>query len=201
MIGEIADAMNDHMRFNPSQAQRLNDPRRLVEQVSESDLARLLDLRGNEDVADLGSGTGFYTDRIADLTTGTVYAIELQPEMNDVYRKRGIPSNVRLVPGDITNLPLEPNSVDIACSISTWHETGGNVNLARLFEILRPEGRLVVIDWRRDSESLESGPPVELRFTREEVARSLQEYFFAVKTENLGRFMFAVLANRRPKTS
>ena len=93
-----------HAGDTPHRLQRLNDPRRLETQVSEHDLARLLALRGDEDVLDLGSGTGFYTDRIAALTTGTVYAVELQPEMNDHYRERGVPANVRLVHGDITAL-------------------------------------------------------------------------------------------------
>ena len=65
------------------------DPSRLETQLSEHDLARLLALRGDEDVVDLGSGAGFYTDRIAALTTGTVYALDIQPEMHEFYRSRG----------------------------------------------------------------------------------------------------------------
>ena len=55
------------------------EPARLVTQLSEADLARLLALRGDEDVIELGSGAGFYTDRIAALTTGTVYGLDIQP--------------------------------------------------------------------------------------------------------------------------
>jgi hypothetical protein len=85
--------------------------------------------------------------------------------------------------------------VDVACSIATWHETGGKLDLQALVEIVRPGGRLVVIDWRKDPESWESGPPENLRFTKEEVARSLAPYFTLTRTENLGRFMFAVVAS------
>jgi ubiquinone/menaquinone biosynthesis C-methylase UbiE len=189
---------DDHRPISLHRAHRLNDERRLVDQVSEHDLARLLALRGDEDVADLGSGTGFYTDRIAALTTGTVYAVDLQPEMNDAYRERGVPGNVRLVLGDITGLSLEPESVDVACTIATWHETGGKVDLPGLVRILRPRGRLVVIDWRQDPESWESGPPADLRFSKEEVAQSLAPFFAAIEAENLGRFMFAVIGARGP---
>lgn len=192
--------------FDPNRFQRLNNPQRLQSEVSEHDLARLLELQGDEDVLDLGSGTGFYTDRIAALTTGIVYAVELQPEMNEHYRERGVPTNVRLILGDITALPLpppatadvalEPASVDVACTVATWHETRGKLDLSALAEILRPQGRLIVIDWRKDPESWESGPPEDLRSTKEEVAGSLAPYFPKIRTENLGRFMFAVVARR-----
>jgi len=117
------------------------DPRRLETQLSERDLIRLLALTGSEDVIDLGSGVGFYTDLIAALTTGTVYALDLQPEMHDFYRARGMPPNVRLVLGDMTHLDLTPAGADVACSISVWHETGGEMDLPGLARALRTRAR------------------------------------------------------------
>ena len=194
--------MNQSGRISPSGAHKLDDPRRLETQLSERDLARLLALRGKEDIVDLGSGTGFYTDRMAALTTGTVYAVELQPEMNERYRARGVPANVRLIRGDITALPLEPASADVACSIATWHEVDGRLDLPGLIRILRPRGRIVVIDWRKEPESWESGPPAHVRFSKEEVVDSLAPRFTAIHSEDLGRFMFAVVAVKvEPVTS
>lgn len=188
--------MEDRFRFPAQHAHRLNDTRRLHDQVSEKDLAHLLELRGTEDIADLGSGTGFYTDRIAALTTGTVYALEVQPEMNVAYRERGVPANVRLVLGDMTAFTLPPASIDVACTIATWHEVGEDFDLPGLLEILRPQGRLVVVDWRRDADSLGGGPPVNLRYTKEEVAAELAPFFAEITTENVGYSMFAVVARR-----
>ena len=189
--------MGDHAHFPADRASRLNDERRLETQLSNADMARLLDLTGAEDVVDLGSGTGFYTDRVAALTTGTVYAIELQAEMNDAYRERGVPENVQLVLGDITALSLAPASADVAISIATWHEVEGGLDLPGLVRALRPPGKLVVIDWRKDPESLDHGPPAGIRSTKEEVMDALAPYFDQVSTENLGRFMFAVVARRK----
>jgi SAM-dependent methyltransferase len=183
--------------IQPTHAHRLNDPRRLETQLSEQDLARLLALRGDEDLVDLGCGTGFYTDRMAALTGGLVYGVELQPEMIELYRQRGLPANVRLVQGDVTNLGLTPGSADVACCISTFHETGGHLDLPGLHRILRPGGRLVIVDWRSDPESWESGPPGEVRFGKQEVAEGLEPYFASQLVEDLGRFMFAIVARRR----
>jgi SAM-dependent methyltransferase len=188
-----------HAAFRPDRAHRLDDVRRLQTQVSEADLARLLALRGDEDLMDLGSGTGFYTDRMAALTTGTVYAAELQPEMRAHHLARGLPVNVRLLPGDMTDLSaldIGPASVDVACTIATWHEIEGRLDLAGVARILRPGGRLIVIDWRKDPGSWDSGPPADIRFTREEVVAALSPYFPKAEAEDLGRFMFAVVAGR-----
>jgi SAM-dependent methyltransferase len=186
--------------------ERLNDAGRLRTQVSESDLARLLALRGEEDVLDLGSGTGFYADRIAALTTGLVYAVDTSPEMNDHYRARGLPANVRLIQGDITALPVQdgpgsdtlaPASVDVACTIATWHEIDGRLDLPGVAKVLHSQGRLIVIDWRRDLESREGGPPLEIRATASEVGAALASCFTVTSTENVGPYMFAVTGRRR----
>ena len=185
--------MHDHARFRPEWAARLNDPRRLDTQVSGADLARLLSLEGDEDLIDLGSGTGFYTDRMATLTTGTVYAVEMQPEIAELHRARGLPPNVKQLRGDIAHLSLPPAIADIAVCIATYHETEGRLDLPGVARALRPAGRLVIIDWRSDPESWEGGPPAEVRFAKEDVARSLAPYFDATLVEDLGRFMFAVV--------
>jgi SAM-dependent methyltransferase len=188
--------MHDHAHLFPDRAQRLTDPRRLDTQLSEKDLARLLALRGDEDVVDLGSGVGFYTDRIAALTTGIVYALDIQPEMHEFYRSRGLPANVRLVAGDVTHLEFPAASLDVACSVSTLHESGGVIDLAGLMRALRPGGRLVIVDWRKEADSTENGPPLDIRFDKEQVVASLAPYFRAVSAEDLGHFMFAVVATR-----
>ncbi len=191
--------MADDALFNPDRAKGLNDHGRLATQVSKESLAHLLDLRGQEDIADLGSGTGFYTDIVAGFTSGIVYAVEFQPRMIDAYRERGLPSNVRAVQGDIRRLHLAENSIDVAYSIAVYHEIRGDLGLSTLLPALRPPGRLVIIDWRSDPESWESGPPARLRFHKTDVVDTLRPFFGTVTAENVGRFMFAVVA--RDKSS
>ena len=188
--------MHAHAPLPPDRANRLIDPRRLETQLSEQDLTRLLALRGDEDVVDLGSGAGFYTNRIAALTTGMVYALDIQPEMHEFYRSLGVSANVRLITGDVTHLEFPAASLDVACSIATWHETGGVIDFSGLARALRPGGRLVIVDWRKEPDAFEGGPPLDIRFSKEEVAGSLAPYFRTVSAEDLGRFMFAVVAAR-----
>jgi len=186
----------DHGHISAGHAARLMDPERLLTQLSEPELARLLALRGDEDVIELGSGAGFYTDRIAALTTGRVTGLDIQHGMHDFYRARGLPPNVRLILGDVTQLDLPAGSLDVAVSISTWHESDGVIDLAGLARALRAGGRLVVVDWRRNAAAAEHGPPVEMRFVKEQVIASLTPHFRLLTSEDLGQNMFAVVAVR-----
>jgi len=191
---------SDH-RFDPARAPRLNDPRRLSEQVSEDDLARLLSLKGAEDVADLGSGTGFYTDIVARLTSGTVYAVEVSARMIEAYRARGVPINVRLVQADLRQPLLEPSSVDVVYSVVTLHETGGDMGMMSLLQSLRTPGRVVAIDWRAEPASWDSGPPASIRISDEAAADIFRPYFQSVSVEHLGDFLFALVAHTKRSPS
>lgn len=183
--------------FPHGRAGVLDDETRLT-MLSEEQLRRLLDLRGSEDIVDLGSGTGFYTNRVAAWTTGTVYAVELQAEMQRRHREKGLPVNVRLVLADVNELPLPAGSVDRALSINTFHETHGRPGLERLARALRPGGRLVVVDWRRAEEAADRGPSLEHRLTSEEVGAILAPWFAVAATEVVSPYFFAVVAVLNP---
>jgi ubiquinone/menaquinone biosynthesis C-methylase UbiE len=186
-----------HKRFRVERAWVLDQAERLETQVSRKRLAAILELRGNEDVIDLGSGTGFYTDIVAGMTRGVVYALDIQPELHEVHRSKGLPPNVRLVLGDFTALPCEPDSVDLAYSVISYHETGGFGDLRPLATMLRPDGRLAVIDWRKDEQAAAQGPPLEFRFTKEQVAADLATCFDVTRCEDLGDYLFVVVATVR----
>lgn len=188
--------MDDERLFSPHRAHVLDNEARLS-LVDEPTMMRLLALEGDEDIADLGSGTGFWTNRVAGWTTGTVYAVDAQPEMHEKHRAHGTPRNVHFVLGDLDELPLPALSVDRAFSVSTFHEAHKPGGLARLAAALRPGGRVVVADWRRSEGGIEYGPPMRFRLTKEEAADALNEYFQPVSAEDLNDLFYAVVAIRR----
>ena len=187
--------MNGDKTFPAHKADMLNDERRLAS-LSEEELLGLLDLHGEENVADLGSGTGFYTDRIAARTTGTVYAVELQPEMQARHRERGVPSNVSLVLSDIEDLPLGPGSIQRAVSINALHEAHSPEGLAQVARALSAGGLFVVVDWRRAPEAASRGPRLEHRLTKEEALALLAPWFEPVQAYDLTDYFVAVVRRR-----
>ena len=118
---------------------------------------------GDDDVvADIGSGTGFYTDEIAP-HVGRVYAVDVQPEMHDHYRAKGTPETVEFVTAEASSLPFDDDELDAAVSTMTFHEFASDAAFAELARVIRPGGRVVTLDWSREGTGAD-GPPVDERF-------------------------------------
>ncbi|SNR63817.1 class I SAM-dependent methyltransferase [Halorubrum vacuolatum] len=147
--------------FDPERADRLEDPER-YRFCSREELLGSLGPEAGETVADLGSGTGFFTDEVAPYVE-TLYAVDLQAEMHDIYREKGVPESVEFVTSDIADLPFADDELDAAFSTMTYHEFATPESLAEVERVIRPGGTFVVIDWSADGEG-ESGPPREERY-------------------------------------
>ncbi|WP_139136090.1 class I SAM-dependent methyltransferase, partial [Haladaptatus sp. W1] len=92
-----------------------------------------------ETVADLGSGTGFYTDDVAsfgEASNVSVYAVDMQDAMHDYYREKGVPENVALVTATIDDLPFDDDELDAAFSTMTFHEFASEDALAEVGRVL-----------------------------------------------------------------
>lgn len=165
--------------FDSSQADRLEQADHRYQFLSAEELLGALQVRRDETVADLGSGTGFYTDDVAPHTDLT-YAVDIQPEMHEHYREKGVPDNVVLVTTDVSSLPFEDNSLDKAFSTMTYHEFASDRAIEEIQRVLVPGGRLVIADWIA-SGSGRHGPPLEERFQAREIGTPLEENGFKLQ--------------------
>ena len=113
----------------------------------------LLDLKKDTIVADIGSGTGYFTLRLARaVPRGRVYAIDHEPNMliylGDRVVKENI-DNVVLVPADNDD-PHIPDDADVVLSVNAipFIETEDRKRfIANMYEEIREGTRVVVIDW------------------------------------------------------
>ncbi|MFI4875223.1 MAG: methyltransferase domain-containing protein [Blastopirellula sp. JB062] len=106
-------------------------------------------------VADVGAGTGFYTQLFSRAVgpTGWVYAVDISPKflqhINDSTSQLGL-RNVTCVLGGERSIQLPPNCVDLIFTCDTYHHFEyPQSTLASIHRALRPEGSLVVIDFER----------------------------------------------------
>ncbi len=112
-------------------------------------------LRPGMNVADIGAGSGLIARLMAQRTApgGTVYAVDIAKNMVDhiatMAAKENIP-NLKAVLGDPRSPKLEPNSVDLISIIDSYHHFEYPKEMLReINKALRPDGTLVLIDFKR----------------------------------------------------
>lgn len=189
-------------KFDPAKAGRLESPER-QKILPSGRVVELLALQGVETVVDYGAGSGVLTLPVAEsLPGGVVYAVDESREMFERLEERlsGTSlSNVypKLIENNHTN--LANNSVDRVLMVNVLHEVIGEGALAEIHRLLKPNGFLLVIDWRSDVKR-EMGPPADVSLTPEEGAGMLEEAGFVVAAaEDEGFPYHFVFAGRMPE--
>ncbi len=142
-------------------------------------------LREGMTVADLGAGTGAYTFAAAALvgTSGRVHAVEVQKDLLTRVQKeideRGL-GNIDVHWGDVESkggTKLRDDSVDaIILSNILFQVEDGDGLIEEMKRILRPGGRVLVIDWDDSYDNL--GPAPEAIITEHEARTFFEQRGF-----------------------
>jgi len=116
-----------------------------------------LNLRPGDQVADLGSGSGYFTFRLAAAvgSAGKVYAVDIDPDMIDLIAKRAkqeTASNIEPILAKSDDPSLPKTGIDLIFTSNTFHHIDGRVAyFSNLRNYLRPGGRIAIIDFDRRS--------------------------------------------------
>ncbi|WP_459191021.1 class I SAM-dependent methyltransferase [Halosimplex sp. J119] len=181
--------------FDADRADKLENAQQRYQFLSAEELLWALSPEGDETVADLGSGTGFYTDDVAP-AVNHVYAVDIQDAMHDYYREKGIPDNVDLLTTQVSDLPFDAGSVDAAFSTMTYHEFASDDALVELDRVLTSEGQLVIVDWSATGAG-DIGPSLDDRFTVTEAADALSNAGFRIEHEAVRPETFLLVATAK----
>jgi 2-polyprenyl-3-methyl-5-hydroxy-6-metoxy-1,4-benzoquinol methylase len=102
------------------------------------------------DVLDVGCGLGRLTSALA-RGNREVLGIDLSPAMIERARMAAATQRVSFVCGDFLYLEFGARVFDCVISAATLHHMPEDVALARMVGLLRPGGRLIIQDLRRDA--------------------------------------------------
>ena len=136
-------------------AEWLERGEREIEEMPEAALDAI-GIKPGMTVADVGAGSGYFTIRLAKRLgpAGTVYANDVQPEMLRMLKDRAAKaklSNIRTVLGSESDPKLPRKSMDLILMVDVYHELSQpQFMLQKLAEALKPDGRLVLIEYRKE---------------------------------------------------
>jgi arsenite methyltransferase len=125
-----------------------------------------LELEPGETALDIGSGPGLLATEIADVVgpAGSVHGIDPSDSMLAIARRRPGSESVEFHAGDAYTLPFPDGSFDVAVSTQVYEYVADVPRaLAEARRVLRPGGRLLVLDTDWDSIVWRSRDPERMR--------------------------------------
>lgn len=150
-----------------------------------------LELRPGMWVADVGAGTGFYSIRLARAVSpnGVVIAEEIQQGMLERLRSnataQGV-SNIETVLGTESDPKLPREKLDVVLLVDVYHEFSRPQRmLDRIRESLKPDGRLVLLEFRKEDPSVPIRPEHKMSVAEVKAEVSPEGYQFEKVVDTL----------------
>ncbi len=115
-------------------------------------------------VGDIGAGSGYMSLKMAARVgpSGKVYAEDIQPEMLRLLRQNAAKAhvtNIETVLGGEADPKLPANTLDLILLVDVYHEfSQPQKMLQRMRAALKPDGRLVLLEYRKEDPSVPIRP-------------------------------------------
>jgi SAM-dependent methyltransferase len=136
-------------------------------------------------IADIGSGTGYFAVRLANMVPkGRVYGVDVEPDMVKYLAeraKREKRANVISLAGAADD-PRLPEKADLILLVDVYHHIEERERYFRKLQgYLRPGGRIAIIDFRLDAPD---GPPRAARIAPAQVTGELRAAGYRLAREH-----------------
>jgi ubiquinone/menaquinone biosynthesis C-methylase UbiE len=152
-------------KFNPEHRDKLNNPERL-EKLDPQKIWDFINYKHPGAIIDIGAGTAFITAALGELEPKAhIDAFDIEPVMVEEMRST-LPEYSRITPHlmVVNQLPLPDEYADVVWMINLLHELKKPFLLLKeIKRVLKPNGKLLIIDWAKKQEACESGPPLDHR--------------------------------------
>lgn len=143
---------------------------------------------GLQDIVEFGCGYGTFTLAAAAIASGTVHALDIEPDMITIVQQKCHDAGVRNVEATLRDFVaagsgLAENSMDAALLFNILHHEEPVALLKEAFRVLKPNGMLAVIHWNHDP-TTPRGPALDIRPRPEQCIEWGKEAGFRFKEQN-----------------
>jgi ubiquinone/menaquinone biosynthesis C-methylase UbiE len=151
-------------------------------------------------IADLGSGPGFFTIPMAQMTgeKGLVYAIDSNQTMlngliENIAKSKVNPNIIKIVNSDVYHTGIPKKSVDLVLFANVLHEVEDRkAFFQEVKRISKSKAYIVDVDWKKIQ--TENGPPFKERLSEREANHVLEENGFSViKQIDIGPYHYELI--------
>ena len=155
-------------------------------------------------VADIGAGSGYITEKLAARVgpAGRVFANDVQPQMLEILSRRLSGkriTNVTLVQGTIDDPKLTPASVDLELMVDVYHELSQpQLMLQHLREALKPGGRLVLLEYRKEDPAIPIKPEHKMSVAEAKLEVEAEGFTLSKVDEALPRQHILIFTVKNP---
>lgn len=183
--------MNAHRSFHDERERRKwQNPEAILVDIG---------LRSGFTFLDIGCGDGFFALPAARLVgkKGKVYGLDLNDGTIGRLRRKAVKEglrNLNLSVGEAEETVLCEACADIVFFGIVLHDFKDPAKvLMNAKRMLKPNGRLIDLDWKK--ESMEFGPPLQIRFSEDEAVSRIEAAGFRIEAvKNAGPYHYIIIA-------
>lgn len=153
----------------------LDNPDRLSK-LRPEELLNFINIKGDENFLDLGSGTGYLTLPAAKRTKGHVFAYDIEPKLLNIIKERAEVkeiTNIEYVQGSVEELPSFLKQIHIVLASLILHEIEDlQVALANVYQTLTKDGQIVIVEYEIEEYDSKKPPRISSRKMVQELKRA-----------------------------
>jgi Rrf2 family protein len=163
-------------------------------------LLQMLSVKRSDNILDLGAGTGYIAIPAAKMVDGLVYALDIDPRMLEVIDNKAQSeniTNIKSVKGNIDNIPLPDDSIDIVIASWVLHEVKPlSKSLQQIKRVLKEGGYFLCFDFE-NKESPIPAPPMNIRIPSSTMEQELKNAGFTIIQKSFPRdYLYVFIVNK-----
>ncbi len=198
--GSTALAQQGHAHEESTHSRRPADIKQYLEHLDSperdqyqkpSEVIEALGVKPGMTVADVGSGSGYFTRRFVEAVTasGKVYAIDVEPEMlayaKDSLEHLHVPFSAEFILARPDDPKLPTGAVDLIFLCNVFHHLDDRATyFSKVTSALKPGGRVAIIDFYHDERSGNVGFPRKHLVPREQVIEEMTKAGYRLLREH-----------------